>query len=282
MVTESDSPQSSHDLGPQQSPVGLRLAAPSSKPSRTLPTNRIAFPKQLEILRAFEAASGPARKPVSLTQVAGLAKLAAQTLSLANPFFLDVGLTRKVEGGFLPSDAVHEYALAFQWNPETAAHKLAPPFFDHWAWNALRPSLQMSRELSERDALSVLSSASNAAPDYRPNLLLLLSYLDAAGLVEYDGTAVRGRTNQPLQASWPEALDPADARPKQSSPGQSPTVVSSSFAQHPEGRVQFVVSVSVDMSEFGSWRADRIAAFFSGIAKVLAAKADVEGESAIQ
>ena len=51
----------------------------------------------------------------------------------------------------------------------------------------------------------------------------------------------------------------------------------SNFHQQPEGLVQFAVSVRVDMSELSTWSPDRIAAFFGGIAQVLAAKGKVEG-----
>ena len=43
-----------------------------------------------------------------------------------------------------------------------------------------------------------------------------------------------------------------------------------------EGAMRFNVSFTVDMAEMANWRADRIAAFFAGIAQVLAAKAEVE------
>ena len=43
--------------------------------------------------------------------------------------------------------------------------------------------------------------------------------------------------------------------------------------------MQFHVSVRVDMKEFSGWQPDRIAAFFGGIAQVLAAKGTVEKEA---
>jgi hypothetical protein len=48
------------------------------------------------------------------------------------------------------------------------------------------------------------------------------------------------------------------------------------FTQPTEGVVQFHISVKVEMAEFSNWKPDRIAAFFGGIAQVLAAKAAVE------
>lgn len=261
----------------EQKPVDLRPAVATPKPTRVLPTNRIAFAKQLDTLRAFDAASGQMRKPVPLTEVAKLLKLAPQTMSLASPFFLDSGLIRKGEGGgFIPSDAVHEYALAHAWEPEQAAHKLAPLLAEHWAWQALLPQLQFKKNMTEREALGMLSSAANAAPDYRPQLLLLLAFLDACGLIEFADSNVRllnapnNGAVTPKRADAPSTDVPASSRPN------SAAAVSSTFTQHPEGQLQFAVSVRVDMSEFSSWRPDRIAAFFAGVAQVLAAKADVE------
>ena len=43
--------------------------------------------------------------------------------------------------------------------------------------------------------------------------------------------------------------------------------------------VEFHVNVRVDMKEFGGWPPERIAAFFNGIAAVLAAKGAIERES---
>ncbi|HEX5369511.1 MAG TPA: hypothetical protein VFY10_08865, partial [Dehalococcoidia bacterium] len=104
MTTEtpaSDQAPAPAEQGEAQKPVEIRPPAPASKPTKVLPTNRIAFPKQLDILRAFDAASGPPmHRPVSLADVAKIADLASQTLSLPNGFFIDVGLVRKVEGGF--------------------------------------------------------------------------------------------------------------------------------------------------------------------------------------
>lgn len=49
-----------------------------------------------------------------------------------------------------------------------------------------------------------------------------------------------------------------------------------------EGVVQFHVSVKVDMAEFAHWQADRIAAFFNGIAAVLAAKGALDRYATFQ
>src|SRR5579863_8993712 len=67
-------------------------AAASSKPTKFLPTDRITFSRQLDILRAWAAASGPLGKAVANNDVADIVKMQASTVSLANAFFASVGL----------------------------------------------------------------------------------------------------------------------------------------------------------------------------------------------
>jgi hypothetical protein len=74
---------------------------------------------------------------------------------------------------------------------------------------------------------------------------------------------------------------PATEAPRQSEPAPDPPArqgarVTTAFSQMAQGAMRFNVSFDVDMSEMASWRADRIAAFFNGLAQVLAAKAEVE------
>src|SRR5437660_6354170 len=85
-----------------------REASPLSK---VLPTDRVAFDKQVEILRAFAAvyaASGG--NPVS-NETAGAAltpTFKSGTVITTNAFFTDVGLlVRSDEGGFEPSQELN-------------------------------------------------------------------------------------------------------------------------------------------------------------------------------
>lgn len=57
-------------------------------------------------------------------------------------------------------------------------------------------------------------------------------------------------------------------------------IVQTAFTQAPEGKVQFFVNINVDITEISRWSPDRIAAFFTGLAQVLAAKGSIEKESA--
>jgi hypothetical protein len=248
-----------------------------SKPNRPLPTNRIAFPKQLDVLRGLDAAAGPMRNAVTLVEVSKIVKMNRDTISLASGFFVDAGLVERIEGSkFRPTDVVHEYAMAYGWAPETAAHKLAPAFRQSWFWPILESRLRF-RAIGEREALQVFAEETGASPDYEPQLRLILTFLEVAGLVNIDGGMVRlqaASTPEPEPSAKPESPPPTPPATKPGSGG-----VSTTFTQQPEGLVQFAVSVRVDMTELRTWKPDRIAAFFAGIAQVLAAKGDVELEA---
>lgn len=52
--------------------------------------------------------------------------------------------------------------------------------------------------------------------------------------------------------------------------------LATAFTQQREGVVALNVSIRVDMEELSTMSADRITAFFAGLAQVIAAKSDVE------
>jgi len=90
-------------------------AIAARRPTRQCPTVRIAAAKQLDLLRAFDAAAGPNAAPVTLATVSKLIGMTVSTISLANPFFVAVGLLRKIEATkFTPTAEVHEYAVAYE------------------------------------------------------------------------------------------------------------------------------------------------------------------------
>jgi hypothetical protein len=251
------------------------------KPTKVLPTVRIAFTKQLDVLRAFAAASGLSNKLVTLQEVSEIIGLASTTISLANPFWVDVKFLNRTEGqGFTVANELTEYAHAFEWNRDTAAHKLAPLLSRQWFWEALEPRLRFS-ELSEDDAVTILAEKSTAGPDYKSQLKMILEYLDAGGLITKANGLVALVRNAPTGAQAapapaPEEKQAATPEGKKQTGGRSG--VSTNFDQGAHG-VSFDISVRVDMSEFGGWQPARIQAFFNGIAQVIAAKGAMEQDS---
>jgi hypothetical protein len=249
------------------------------RPTKYLPTPRITFSKQLDILRAFAAASGPTGKVVSNDDVGKIVKMQPSTVSLANPFLASGGLIAKTDGGYLPCPEVMSFLRAYEWSPDTAAQKLAPVLARTWFADELLSKLDYGA-ISETEAIKDLAEAANAAPEYRGQLEILLDYLVAGGLIQRDsGQIKKGATTVTANAMVPFETSPAPSKPESTAAQESsPKPMVPSLFGTTEGAVNFHVSVRVDMGEFANWKPDRIAAFFGGIAQVLAAKAKVENE----
>jgi len=259
-------------------------SAKAAKPTKTLPTSRIAFAKQMDILRAYAAASGPGNRLVTLREVSDIVKMATGTVTIANPFFVECRLLFRTEGmGLTPSPAVMEFARAFEWNRETAAHKLAPPLSQMWFAEALLPRLAFA-DITEEEAITVLAEKSAAPPDYKTQLRLILDYLEASGLIRREDGRIKAGSkaasaSQPVpEKKTVEHEDKKDQAPVSPHASLSPTAgrVNTAFTQPTQGVVNFHIDVRMDMTEFAGWTPDRIAAFFNGIALVLSAKAGVE------
>ncbi len=247
------------------------------RPAKTLPTERIQFPKQLDVLRAYAAASGPTGKAVTLKAVADLVKMVESTVSLSNGFFTDTGLITRTAEGVLPSQDVVNYLRAYEWNPETAAQKLAPTLRSTWFGQRLVTKLSF-QPMNEGEAIQDLAQEAAAGKEYEKQIITLLDYAEAAGIIVRENETIR---------LGPTAKDGAGVATASSQESRETVgvgvprtaAVSTSFTAAPtQGVVQFHVSVKVDMNEFKSWAPDRIAAFFAGIAQVLAAKGQIEQE----
>jgi hypothetical protein len=245
------------------------------KPTKPVPTDRINYAKQLDILRAyaiaFEANGG---KAVKNDDVATIVKMAASTLPHANSFFGEIGLLTRIEGGYTPSQDVMNFHQAYAWRPDTAAHKLAPTLRAAWFGQALLPRLSF-RTMDEGEAIAVLAEASGATPDYKSQLVLTLNYLETAGLIERDGGIVKATKQSSAQESS-SAPPSATTAPSTVDPSSGSGGIATAFTKPGPGVVQFQINVNVEMKEFAGWSPDRITAFFGGIAKVLAAKGGIE------
>lgn len=255
-------------------------ATSAQKPTRALPTPRMSFPKQLEVLRAFAVAAGQTNKPVNNTELANLTKLNVSSASYNNVFFAESGFITKIGNGYVPATEVASFARTWAFDPAKAAHKLAPLMRRTWYGDVVLRELAM-RPRPENDLISELGDLAAATTDYRPQLRLLLDYLEAAGLVERDGSTVReGPTARGQDSSRSEDNGTAPEAPLQT---QAPPTrreptgpVATSFSQSPEGAIQFSVNVNVDLRELAQWRPEVVAAFFNGVAQVISAKAMVE------
>lgn len=248
----------------------------AAKPKKVLPTSRIAVTKQLEIVRGYVHASGQQGKGVKLNELASIMNMHPNTVTLTNPFFSDIGLIQRGEGGYVPSSDAIAYAGAFDWDPEKAAFKLRPAVEAAWFSSLLMPKLRM-RSMSEDEAIAELAGEAAAGKEYKAQLRMLLEWMEVSGLVFRENGRVT-RRSAPAGEEIPEK--PTDSEPEPSSqPAGKSSSFFTTFSQPTEGVIRFNVSVKIDMAEFAGWKADRIAAFFSGIARVLAAKGNLEQDA---
>jgi len=247
-----------------------KLKSKKSRPTKSLPTDRLTLVKQLDILRAYAVASGPAAKAVTNDDVGDIVKIHPGTVSLNNSFFYELGFLQRGDKGYIPAPEVFEFNRAYEWNPEIAPHKLAPIIARSWFGESLMPKLSF-RSMTEDDAVANLAEAASAGPEYKSQLRLLLDYMQVAGLIVRDGNQVKLLKTGSLPIEKP--LEEVTSEVKER---QQKITMPSIVASPTEGSVQFHVSVKVDMKEFAGWEADRITAFFSGIAQVLAAKKAIE------
>ncbi len=165
---------------------GEKKNAGQGEGKKTLPTNRLVFEKQLEILRAY----GVHAKPIRNKELGAAVQVAETTLSLANGFFVSVGLIRRGEGGYEPSRELIAFARAWDWNRETAGEKLADLFRSAWFGKALLLKTQL-RDITVEEAITTLAEAAGAPPEFRSRLALLLDYLATARLIVRKGDRVR-------------------------------------------------------------------------------------------
>jgi hypothetical protein len=261
-------------------PTGLPTKAPVkspsvSKPTKILPTDRLTVARQLDILRAYAAASEQGIKPAPVGEVAKVMKSALSTVSLANAFLASIGLIiRSDAGSYTPSADVIAFVQAYRWNKEKASHKLAPLLSAAWFGKALLPRLQFN-PIEEESAVTILAEASSASPEYKKELRMILDFLVAGGIVRREGKLIKLINESAMEASTP-APKPESPMDSLESPRENRDVIQSNFSQSPQDGVRFNISVNVSMADFANWKPDRLTAFFGGIAQVLAAKADVE------
>lgn len=264
-IRPDDTPHSSKPDAPASAGAPLPPKPARSDPQEVLPTDRVAFDKQLQFLLAYAAASEKGAKGVSNEAVANLVRMKASTVSLANAFFVKCGFLTRSAREYLPSKEVLEYHLAVGWNDPNAAHKLAPLVTRTWFAQTLRPKLEM-RPVEESEAIGDLAQRAVVTRVYGPQLKTLLDYMETAGIVRREGSLLTlNRTiDQPVNDKRaPDSVD---------TPPSTMTCAPLSGLSGGRGAIQFSVNIDVDMAEIAKWRPDRITAFFGGLAAVVAAK----------
>jgi len=251
------------------------------QPTKRLPTERIRFPKQLDIIRAYGIRSDNGTRPANYKEVAEDVSIHPNTVVLLVRFLVENGFLERIGNEMMPTRPVIEFTQAHNWSPENAPRKLAPLVQRSWFGELLLRKLRF-RSLPEEEALAELAGAIAAGPEYKPQIATLVDYAVACGLVRRDGTLLTlGEESlgaaPGAAATAPDKTEEATpvARDDRQTPARSTSSVTTGFMTT-EGIVQFHVDVRVTMKEMAGWAPDRISAFFAGLAQVLAAKKGTE------
>jgi hypothetical protein len=246
------------------------------RPTHKLPSFRIGFWKQMDLVRAYAALSENGTKPVHYTRVAEIVSVHEANVSSANPFFQSIGLILKASNGFLPSAALLEYNRAYSWDKDTAIVKLQPAILNTWFAQELTHRLQF-RPLSEDAAILALAESCNAGPEAKPQLRVLLELCAATQIIDRANgqltllpVGVEEGKVAARQKRIEKEVEP-EVDPKPEPVNVSSTITPSNDSQR-DGAISLDIRMSVSMTEIQGWSPDRISAFFAGIAQVLAAK----------
>jgi hypothetical protein len=177
----------------EQAQTGELNRVKRTPPTKTLPSDRLAFEKQLAALRAFAVVyEANGNKPVSNEDAGKIINMSGNTVVVTNGFFSDTRLLlrSKDSTALIPSPETLAYYKAFEWDQKTAGEKLRPVFEKGWFADALVPRLKF-RPYEEGEALTVLAEACSAAKEYEPRLRVLLEYMVFAGVVTRDGSQIK-------------------------------------------------------------------------------------------
>jgi hypothetical protein len=235
------------------------------KTNKALPTPRIAFQKQVEILRAFGAACGMDSRTVTNAEVGKIVGLKPDTVSLGNSFFVAIDLLTRAEGGNVPSEEVLAYARAHEWLPEEAFEKVAPKLEKTWFAEALLPRLRFG-PLSVDQAIGALGEAAGIGQESKTQLEILLAFLEHARLIERDNGNFRIPRPRPSSEEPKEEVSEREASTVDKQQGAIPK----------GGGIRLDISIDVNMGEMAKWSSDRITAFMGGLAQVLSAKGNLD------
>jgi hypothetical protein len=252
---------------------------PKQEPTKRLPTERIKFSKQLDVLRAYGVKSLNGTRTASYRDAAEITGIHFNTISLMTGFFVENGFLERTGGETMPSRPVLDFTQAYSWAAETAPRKLAPLVRNSWFGQILLTKLAY-RAMTVDDAVAELGGAIAAGPELRPNIGVLVDYAVETGLVRRDGNQLSlGDEATAAETTMATQERAASPEPRDDPPPTSRTASAASVAtsfMNTEGAVQFHVSIRVSMQEMGGWAPDRISAFFAGLAQVLAAKKGTE------
>lgn len=197
-VGESDAPPT--PPGPSTDSAAGGTTPPSAagagrpqkqRAERSLPTDRLSFDKQVEVLRAIAQMSGANKRPVTAEDLSAAIGLKGGTGGLSNKFFRDSGwVVSAGRGMYAATEPLIEYHRHLNVDPDDkdgARRRLVAPVMSSWYWEVLEPMLEGAAR--QTMILHALSKEAGAY-EHTPQLLLIVTWLEWLGFIRRDGDLV--------------------------------------------------------------------------------------------
>jgi hypothetical protein len=206
-----------------QPPTGGAQRSLKQRAEKSLPTDRLSFDKQVEVLRSIARFSGGGKRPVTAEDLSASIGLRGNTGGLSNKFFLDCGWVERVgRGSYAATDDLLEYHRHLNVDEEDAAGaraRLIGPVKASWFWQVVGPLVE-GGAVREKMALHALSKEAGAF-DHTSQLQLILSWLEWLGLIKRDGELLSAGSGGSMESHPTQADLVSDAPASQAVKTQS-------------------------------------------------------------
>lgn len=259
-----------------------------SRPDRGLPTDRLSFDAQQEVLRAFGTLSGPTKRSIDTPTLARAVSASASSAGLCNRFFVGAGwLERESKGKYRATDALLQFNRGRGQDGihETdAVTHLADAASSAWFWQVLAPML-VDGPIPKHHAVLALSQEAGAGVGHEPQLENLLLWLEFIGLIQIEDGTVTAVESTPSGTSNDDDVGAESSNgdrstagpPAQETDKRQPTggTVQKPTTQHTPRRTDFVLSFDVSFrmtaGDLAELSPDQIRALLEAVGQVAAA-----------
>lgn len=184
--TETQLPQES--TSPSQAEEGVEATTERTRrirlrPTLPLPSARMKFEKELEMLRAYVSQSKSGTNPVDFKEVAKLIDIDDTAISSSKKFWEEIGaLIRVSQGKHKPSTSIIRWANKVDFDPNEANAILHTVFDGAWFGAKIREALEVNRQLDkERLTVVVANIAGGEKNATGPRVRLLMEMLLKTG-----------------------------------------------------------------------------------------------------
>lgn len=178
---------------PDGTPPAAGRSASKARPERPIPTDRLKFDNQVEVLKQVASMSGNNRKGVDAETMSAAINLRGGTGGLNSRFFRASGWFEAVgRGEYTASDGLLQYWRHINVDPDdhqAATAGMRSEVKRSWFWDVVGPMLENGHPVREKAILLQLATSANAT-DHRAQLETIVDWLVWVGLVRRDGESV--------------------------------------------------------------------------------------------